>query len=277
MVSQSYLGKKDKLWYYLPFMPALDMEEWKSALSLQESPPELLVILNGKPTLRPYLWRAWKNRSWIRLLSGITLKPFQVKSFLEKWISLLPDSHVNHSLKPECKKELMMTVGSDQISLGSLMKWDHLTSSWKMYQDSFIMDSATYSVTLPKQGTMQNGVVIPLTKLEHHTKEKESGSWPTPTAKDSMQSGGSSKSNCTLTDAAVRLWPTINIDTYSHQQEMMNKDGMNGSIKVDLNPEFVECLMGVPKGWSMHSTCLEMDSYHKWLQQHSSSWQQEQE
>jgi len=53
------------------------------------------------------------------------------------------------------------------------------------------------------------------------------------------------------------------------QQEMISKDGKDGLIKMDLNPQFVESLMGVPKDWSMPFISSEMGLYHRWLQQRS--------
>jgi hypothetical protein len=110
--------------------------------------------------------------------------------------------------------------------------------------------------------------------------------WPTPTATDAKASGGSSPSDVTLTDAAVRQWPTPTAhdakgqgfdDTNLHnaasglQVETTTTDGDTGSPKVDLNPRFVEALMGVPQNWLTPSTPVATASYQQWQQQHSSS------
>jgi hypothetical protein len=49
-------------------------------------------------------------------------------------------------------------------------------------------------------------------------------------------------------------------------------DGESGSVKVDLNPHFVESLMGVPKDWLTPSTSVGTDSYQRWLRRHLPNW-----
>lgn len=117
--------------------------------------------------------------------------------------------------------------------------------------------------------------------------------WPTPTGMDSKASGGSDPNNVTLTDAAVRQWPTPTAhdakgqgheNTNLHNAAMPGPQaattspaGTPGSPGADLNPRFVEALMGVPAGWAdplvslTASTSSATDSYQRWLQLHSLS------
>lgn len=46
-------------------------------------------------------------------------------------------------------------------------------------------------------------------------------------------------------------------------------DGPSGPPKVDLNPAFVESLMGLPPGWLTPSTSVETGSFQRWLHTHS--------
>lgn len=55
------------------------------------------------------------------------------------------------------------------------------------------------------------------------------------------------------------------------QAETTTPDGPNGSQPVDLNPRFVEALMGVPPNWLTPSTSAETASYQRWLRLHSLS------
>jgi len=97
-------------------------------------------------------------------------------------------------------------------------------------------------------------------------------SWPTPTTADSNGSGGNPSTTgthgVTLTDAARRdpTWAP-----HGHQLATTATDGPATSPKVDLNPRFVEALMGVPPNWLTPSTSVATDSFQRWLQTHSLS------
>lgn len=233
------------MWYYVPSTSAAVTEDSNSECDSPVSPPEPWLTLSGMPTRRPYSWRGWKNRSWIRLLSGLTSPPSTLAHGLAEWISSLPVSPANHSVRPVSNEVLMTSDGSGRTSPGSLLTWDADSSSWKTSPDLFGQVSLTSSPILPKSGSMRSGVCTPRPRLAHHTNENESGSWPTPTASDpegngfrsgnrstepklagaaqlfrrpkawptptgmdSVSSGGSKPSNVTLTDAAVRQRPT---------------------------------------------------------------------
>jgi hypothetical protein len=137
--------------------------------------------------------------------------------------------------------------------------------------------------------------------------------WATPSGMDSQTSGNSKttqttkKYNGTLTDQTIRKpeWPTPQADDghkavmtlqtaqrqadkghqemlhgaaqiethHGLQQEATKPDGNNGSTKMDLNPRFIETLMGVPQDWLTNSTSEETDSYQQWQHTHSPNWQ----
>jgi len=88
--------------------------------------------------------------------------------------------------------------------------------------------------------------------------------WPTPTAHDPKDLGGppsqhERKSPGLATVASVHGPRAVTTPT----------DGESGSPKVDLNPRFVEALMGLPQGWLTPSTSVETDSFQRWLHTHS--------
>jgi hypothetical protein len=64
--------------------------------------------------------------------------------------------------------------------------------------------SDVFSSTLPVSGMWAGGQVFELPTPVHHTDGSGSSSLPTPTARDSAASGGSTPSDVTLTDAVVR-------------------------------------------------------------------------
>ena len=144
--------------------------------------------------------------------------------------------------------------------LGSFARWDRDTSSWKTPQCSLIEGLDEFSETWPSWGTMRNGACWGRTMPDFPTGESESGSWPTPKARD-WRSGGTNPDGVMarierrrnqgvvdLPDAAcLRLW----------------RPGLTGL----LNPSFSETLMGWPIGWT-DSVPLGMDRFRQWLHSH---------
>lgn len=53
------------------------------------------------------------------------------------------------------------------------------------------------------------------------------------------------------------------------QDQTTGTDGSGTPQRVDLNPRFVEALMGVPPNWLTPSTSVGMASYRRWLRRHS--------
>lgn len=84
--------------------------------------------------------------------------------------------------------------------------------------------------------------------------------WPTPTAHDAK---GPDLPNRAGGDG---LWSAAR----GHQDETTTTDGPDGSPPADLNPRFVEALMGVPQGWLTPSTSVATASFLEWLAMHSS-------
>ena len=113
--------------------------------------------------------------------------------------------------------------------------------------------------------------------------------WPTPTGVDAQSSGGKELgTNVTLTDAAVRMWPTPkttdcvsaspgdgNRSDPGLRYQATRPDGTDGERKADLNPRFVAALMGVPWDWLNPCTSVATDSFHEWQQKHSPNWRLE--
>ena len=124
--------------------------------------------------------------------------------------------------------------------------------------------------------------------------------WPTATSTDAKASGAAGystksgrHSGTTLTDAAVRQWPTpisrdvksgavsnetlmrnsrplSEVAIYSLQAPPSEIDGQKSpkTCNPQLNPRFVEWLMGMPHGWT-DCEHLETESFLSWQQLHS--------
>ena len=120
-----------------------------------------------------------------------------------------------------------------------LASYDHQSSSWKMSQLSLFEDYQEYSLTLPRCGMMQNGALYPLETLELPTCVNAGFVLPTPCAHE------------------ARLGYQRRDPNKKSQQQSLTTiviDQLGGRDKVigQLNPQFVEWLMGFPIG---HTDC----------------------
>jgi hypothetical protein len=86
--------------------------------------------------------------------------------------------------------------------------------------------------------------------------------WPTPTAHDPKDMGSPPT-------AKQRHSPGLPVIAEAHGHQLEMETGTSTSARVDLNPHFVEQLMGLPKGWLTPCTLVETDWFQQWLQQHS--------
>lgn len=301
----------------------------------------------GKPRRWQSWQRAWLTAGWMTLLSGVTSPRSMLQPGVDAWISSWRDSRVSPSASPVTDADKMTSAGSGRSSETSSSDAGLQLSFSRTFLESSPRDSATFSGTLPRSGSLRNGAVTarprsgPLTVgtagsawptpdagvSMHSNRSQSSGAatrpnpaliakqgtwatptasensnrttriapthgkshgmvlagqaaehgrnWPTPTATDAKASGAAAyltasgrHAGTTLTDAAVRLWPTpctsdskrtesgdpprtggpslvgaIN----GHPHETTAKDGASGWV---LNPEFVEALMGLPRGWT---------------------------
>jgi hypothetical protein len=168
----------------------------------------------------------------------------------------------------------MTSVGSGLPSDGSSVTWDRDLSCWKTSPDLFGPGYPTSSPTLPSSGSMRNGVCTQRPRLAPPTNANASGSWPTPQAADGHKIGSMTPETAARQAAKGHQEMLAGaIHTASGPRAATTTpDGPNGSPKADLNPRFVEALMGVPKGWLTPSTSVETGSFQQWQQQHSSSW-----
>ena len=87
-----------------------------------------------------------------------------------------------------------------------------------------------------RSGTMRNGTLYPLPTWVRPTSAKGCGLWPTPTVQDSENDAGPSQ------------WKR---NSYPLNVEVHRADGRTATTKTgQLNPQFVEYLMGYPIGWT---------------------------
>lgn len=266
-------------WLYVPALG-----DWNSDSNLPwEGDTAVSVTLSGKPSVRPSSWRGWKNRPWIKLLSGTISRPSMAESGVAKWISSLEDIPVNRSRSQVCAQEQKMDGTFGHTSGVSLEKLNLSLLSLRTSSDTYLWASKKSTTTLKHWGSELRRACSERRKLTLPTEESDCSYWPTATAGDAKGSrakGYSTESGrhsgTTLTDA-IKNWPTPCARDYkganspqhllasrgrkhmdqlpnflmlSHQGQQILKLGEHGSETVVLNPQFVEALMGLPTGWT---------------------------
>ena len=151
-------------------------------------------------------------------------------------------------------------------SLGSLGSYDPATSLWRTSQLSLLGGWEPFSATFPRSGMTRSGTLFQLQPLVRRTAGKESGLWPTPRVSD-IRDGRKLNENgrrvspsgvygANLADI-VKVWPTPTARDWksgkgktqaergrSHGQSLAEANGGQ------LNPTWVEWLMGFPLGWT---------------------------
>lgn len=144
-------------------------------------------------------------------------------------------------------------------------RWDQDSSLWKTAQRSLVEDLELYSETWPRSGSIVNGYAYQRPSVVLPTSETESGFWPTPTVCGNYNRKGASKTSGDGLATAVKNWPTptasASASKGSSPASLTRKSGADRSNdRLDhavmasdggqLNPPWVEWLMGWPIGWT---------------------------
>lgn len=131
---------------------------------------------------------------------------------------------------PEDERDLMASgPPSGERCSGAFAWYDPVTSLWRTWQRCLTGEWDAYSETFPRAATMRNGIVFPQVPLAPLTDETESGSWPTPANRD---------------------WRSPNRLPYSERGGGKKGEQLPNAIGGQLNPTWVEWLMGFPLGWT---------------------------
>ena len=185
-----------------------------------------------------------------------------------KSISSAEDSPVSPSPSLVNAEARTTSDGYGRSSPVSFAYFDPNTSSWRTFQVSLLEEWATFSETWPRAGTTRNGTAsrlppsVPLTsvigssslpiKPTHHV--------PTPTASDHIERKSTSsevlnfETNKSVSlDRWVAHWPTPTRADGMGGPESSGRDGgphLRTEVGGQLNPTWVEWLMGFPLGWT---------------------------
>ena len=169
-----------------------------------------------------------------------------------------------------------------------LARWDQASSSWRTRQRLLLGDLELFSGTWPRWGMMRNGECWERTMPGHHTSGTGFGLWPTPAAIDyrganSQQhvatNGTGRKHMDQLPNAVIhggtgtrQTWSTPCAQDYRRRGPNSKQQGLPESVHLEnkagqLNPDWVEWLMGWPIGWT-DLRPLGMDRFQQWLDLH---------
>jgi len=156
-------------------------------------------------------------------------------------MSLQADSPAKTFLQQDNKQELReKDQAYGQSAPEYLGKFDPVTRSLKTSQISFLETKGNglseFYGTFPVSGMMRNGTVFQLPRLVRHTNEIECGLWPTPVAHEARL-GYQDRSN-------GKKGTQESLSTV-----IINMEGGRQKTTGQLNPAWVEWLMGYPEGW----------------------------
>jgi len=231
------------------------VEEYLGDISLDG---EQSVPSSGNPTQQAYC-APGKMTDFSRLSRfGMTFKPLTEnlgeellmsyrEAFLARTSPLLEKEQESMEKPLECGEKWH----------GSFAKYNPDSCSWKTHQCSLLGDLEEFSETWPQWGLMRNGECWERQMLAQTTKETEFGllqKWPTPVTRDYKDSGSQ--------------------EALKRARDKRDSPGLALLVGAEgggnLNPTWVEWLMGWPLGWTDLKP-LEMDKSHFVPQPHGES------
>ena len=212
---------------------------------------------NGNPTPQAYL-SPDKMTAFSRLSRfGMTFAPLMDARGEELLTWFRAASRARTSAQPvEAPESTASAAGFGEKWRELSAKYDLATFSWRTHRCLWDEDLPESSVTLPKWGSMRNGVLWERKMLALPTKGNESGCWVgTPTATMSVRSEEFAKGRLPQPAELVKQWPTPQardhrtgqLERYENPDRTKN---LNDQIGGQLNPTWVEWLMGWPLGWT---------------------------
>jgi hypothetical protein len=249
------------------------VEEYLGDISLdgEQSAP-----LNGNPTQQAYC-APDKMMGFSKLSRyGMTYKPL-TESLGEELLTLyLAGFHAKTSQPLEKEQELTESgQACGEKWHASFVKYDHDTSSWKTHQCSLLGDLEPFLETWPQWGLMRDGECWEQRMLEQSIRGTEYGlseKWATPTTMDKLppkseqsllreatvtRLGRSKPANLRDQVSNMQNWPTPNSRDWKDSQTSGNRKSPGLGVMAhlgtnnggQLNPEWVEKLMGWPNDW----------------------------
>lgn len=254
------------------------VEEYWEAKCLDGAP---CALWSGEPT-RQASWLPAKTTKHCQLSqSGMTFKPLTDDLGEDVLTSFLEDFPVKTSVAQEKARE---SKGND-LPCGntwreSLMKFDLVTHTWRTHRCLWDEDLQPSSVILPKWGMMLSGVLWERITSPLPTSGTGSGSWPTPCTRD--YKGANAVDGLTRNDGKSRMDQLPNAVKYitprvggeesldsvekrkgreaaEKHNTLASVEAAHGEQQGQLNPDWVEWLMGWAIGWTSMEPITKLD------------------
>lgn len=210
---------------------------------------------------------------------GTTLKLSMESRGQEKPMSSAEGFPVSLSAPQDVISENEIPETSGRIPYASFAQYDRDSASWKTFQGCLFTDiSDEYLQTWPRAGMAYDGTAYRLQPLVPHTSVIAYSYLPTPKRADFFP-------------FTERLHRGMDVQVWMRMEKgkVCQKSGASISSSLrwcrdfmreylrtggELNPEWIEVLMGYPIGWSGVEP-VEMDKFRQWLQLHGSIFQEE--
>jgi hypothetical protein len=113
------------------------------------------------------------------------------------------------------------------------VRYDRDSSSWRTHRSLWDEDLSACSLTLPKWGSMHDGVLSELLTLEHRTAANDAGLWPTPTVSGNHNRKGSSVKSGDGLATAVKQWPTPTSSLGTKGGRITQRKGREGGTLIE--------------------------------------------
>ena len=216
--------------------------------------------------------------------SGTTCGPSTDDPGVALWIASLRDSRASRSRSPANDAGQTTNGTCGPTPSEPYARYDRDSHSWRTYQGCLDLGTSGESlVTWTKVGTTRSGIAYQQPNAERITEENGSGYWPTPVAQDDNKTpeahmamkermkGGPRKKPTSL-NVMVKgiergMWPTPRAHKHSGKDREDFSPSLHNVVGGQLNPPWVEWLMGWPIGWTDLQP-LEMDKFRQWLSGH---------
>ena len=161
---------------------ALDTEALISDSSEFSQVAEQSLMWRSKPSQSRTWSQRWKRETWMRHLSGRTLRHSQQNRFAAWWTSSLAATRANRFQQQASDSEQKTQDTSGRFYAEQYELFSPEESSSKTSKDTSRLDSPQSLATWKKIVTEQRGGYLARLKSEQATRERESSSWPTPDA-----------------------------------------------------------------------------------------------
>jgi hypothetical protein len=215
----------------------------------------------------------------------VKLKPGQQTSLSQevnalggKPTSSVAASHARTSATPEKEQDSMANAqDSSTKSPVSLAYFDPDTCCWRTWQRCLLEGWERFSGRWPRSGTMRNGIAYRLPQLVPRISGTGSSFWRTPNATDGTNGGPNARDSSGAPHLTAQVtWPTpsgcgfsnegqgarVAEMASSYEEAVAMTDGRKSVVNRywegdqtettggQLNPTWVEWLMGFPLGWT---------------------------